>query len=65
MDLCEGAWLMLYLPFKTLSQDWVVRAVEITARTIGNNFHKFLKEVSSLTHAVHALKVYKDKLGNN
>ena len=58
-------WLVQYVPVQILSQEWVVRAVEITARTIANNFHKFLKEVSSLTHAVHALKVYKDKLGNN
>ena len=58
-------WLVQYVPVQILSQEWVVRAVEITARTIGHNFHKFLKEVSSLTHAVHALKVYKDKLGNN
>ena len=58
-------WLVQYVPVQILSQEWVVRAVEITARTIGHNFHKFLKEVSSLTHAVHALKVYKDKLGKS
>ena len=58
-------WLVQYVPAQMLSQDWVVRAVEITARTIADNFHKFLKEVSSLTHAVHALKVYKDKLGKS
>ncbi|MBI2486215.1 MAG: hypothetical protein HYW01_04500 [Deltaproteobacteria bacterium] len=54
-------WLVPYLPAKILSQDWVVRAVEITAQTIVKHFNKLSKEVSPLTHAAHALKVYRDK----
>ncbi len=58
-------WLVQYLPAKILSQDWVVKAVEITARTIVENFHKFYKEISPLTHAVHALKIYKDNISKS
>jgi hypothetical protein len=57
-------WLIQYLPPEILSQDWVVSTADITARTIVGFFHKFSKEVSPLTHAAHALKIYKDKLNN-
>jgi hypothetical protein len=55
-------WLVPYLSTKILSQDWVVRAVEVTAQTIVEHFDKLSREVSPLTHAVHALKLYKDKV---
>jgi hypothetical protein len=55
-------WLVPYLSAKALSQDWVVRAVEITAQTIVEHFDKLSKEVSPLTHSAHALKVYRDKV---
>lgn len=58
-------WLVPYLPTKMLSEDWVVKAVEITARTIVEHFDKLAEEVSPLTHAAHALKVYKDKVNRN
>lgn len=55
-------WLVQYLPRKILTQDWVIRVVNVTAKTIVESFHKFSKEVSPLTHAAHALKTYRDKV---
>ncbi|MCI0454247.1 MAG: hypothetical protein L0Y68_04530 [Candidatus Dadabacteria bacterium] len=57
-------WLIQYLPPKTLSQDWVNRIANVTARVIVEYFHKFSKEVSTLTHAAHAIKIYKDKVNH-
>jgi hypothetical protein len=57
-------WLIQYLPREVLSQDWVNRIADITARTIVEFFHKFSKGVSPLTHASHALKTYRDRVNN-
>jgi hypothetical protein len=55
-------WLVPYLPIEMLSEDWIMKAIEVTARTIVEHYDELSKEVSPLTHAAHALKVYRDRI---